>query len=170
MKKIIKIASWLERVSLVFGGLIIVGVCLKWTIGLPGANYDVSYNLSDLTNIQRLLGWLVDSVSVSIFLYGVYIFKKLMQAFKHEQYFSLQVVELLNRLSKTALVWTLYSPINGMLMSLVTSLHKGVGNRVLIMSIGSSDFIHLFFLGVLVLLTAIIYEGYQLKQEADVTI
>lgn len=76
----------------------------------------------------------------------------------------------MSNLSKIALGWTIYNPARETLLSLITTLHKTAGHRMISVQFGSKDMINIFIFICMVLLTAFSQEGLKLKKEQDLTI
>lgn len=119
---------------------------------------------------HRLLGLLVDSIMLAIAITGIFTFVKLLRMLRSGQFFTLEIIGLLQRLSIIALMWAIYTPIRYALLSVITTWHLGSGHRILAMAVGSTDLINIMIFASFVIITALMHEGYKLKQDRDLTI
>jgi hypothetical protein len=126
--------------------------------------------LSSMPWAHRLLGMLVDIVSLGLFLWGFFVFLSLLSSYQKGVVFSQESFFLLKKLSKISFVWVLYSPIKDTLLSVICTLHNPPGQRIITVSFSSRDIYHIFFVGVIFVITSLIYEGYIIKKEQDLII
>jgi hypothetical protein len=126
--------------------------------------------ISYLPIVTRILGLIVDGVSVGLFVYGCLYFIRVLRCYRRGEIFSDATLDSFKKLSRAAFAWTLYNPINYTLLTLITTIHNPVGKRILAFSIGSQDVMNIFILGVFYTLTSLMHEGYMLKKEQDLTI
>jgi hypothetical protein len=131
-------------------------------------------NLPVMPIIHRLLGLLADGIALVIFLYAIVYFVRLMRCFKTGNFFSSTIIDYLKHLCTAALAWAIYHPIHGALLSVITSWHNlgsNTGDKAhLSISISTHDLVNIGIFGLLVLITAVIKEGYSLQQERDLTV
>ena len=120
--------------------------------------------------LSRVIGAVVDLVSLGLFFWGLICFIQVLRLYKKGEIFSLQTFTLFRKISRIAFAWAIYTPINSMIMSLVATFHNPVGQRVLSVSINSGDIINIFIVGFILVVTSLMYEGYMLKQEQDLTV
>jgi len=170
MNPIKKYAHILEIISYCFAGIIISLTYIQWLLGWNLSSDPFLQTVSAMPLIDRLLGLCVDTTALVIACYGIIIFIRLMKKFQEGQLFSSSTAQLLNKLSKTALYWALYHPLRNTLLSLITTLHKGPGNRIISISIDTSDIVNIFMFTCFVLITALIQEAYKIQQEHDLTV
>jgi hypothetical protein len=119
---------------------------------------------------HRLLGLLVDSIMLVIAISGVITFVNLLRQLRSGQFFTREIINALRRLSIIALIWAIYNPLRYVLLSVITTWHLGSGHRILALAIGSTDLMNIMIFACFVLITALMHEGYKLKQDRDLTI
>ncbi len=185
MNKLQKYTYALQIISVAFVVCMFVVTCVRWFFdmvpGIPLEEYylRLSYTfdsqswvpqLSAIPFVHRVLGLMVDGIAFSILCAGVVFFYRLINYFQTSEFFSSRVIQVLHTLSKIALCWVLYSPLRKMLLSVITTLHKGSGNRVLAVEVSTGDIINIVIFICFVLITALIQEGSKLKKEQDLTI
>lgn len=130
-------------------------------------------NLASLTKLSwqvRLIGFLCDAVSVGIMIVGFWLFIKLMKQLAKGSLFSIEVIELLNKLAKVIFCFALYVPINRTLLCLLAAFANPVGPRYLSVTIGLSDILTLMASWFFVILTSLMRESRELQSERDLTV
>lgn len=132
--------------------------------------YTATPLLPSTTMVTRLLAACIDGVSLGFFLWGCLTFIKLLRLYKRGELFTLNTMALLNKLSRIVFVWTLYEPIKFTLLSFVTtaSLHNGV--RIISLGLTSNDIFHMFIVGFFLVITSLMHEAYEIKNEHDLTV
>ncbi len=126
--------------------------------------------LGEMPFWHKVMGFGVDAVSYVLLLWDFVLFIRLLSLYQKGVVFSLPAFDLIRRMSRIAFAWALYAPIKKMILSLVATLHKGVGNRVISISFSSGDVYNIFFVGVLFVVASLMYEGYKLKCDQDLTV
>ena len=185
MAKIQKYTRWLQIISVAFAVIVFAEICFKWFWGslLPSeyfsdlyvkASYSFNGNwikeLSHMSFVQKVIGFVIDGFGLFILCMGIIAFNKLMKLLKSQIIFTSESIQLLSNLSKLALSWALYSPMRGTLLSLVTTIHKEAGNRIISAQFGLKDMINIFVFVCIILITTLMQEGLKLKKEQDLTI
>ncbi len=189
MKNIVVYARWLKWFSLfLVGPLVLVDflytwcrdkVCIghhEWSSGViccegnqfNGNNWDEA--LFNLPFWQRVAGFAVDGISYILLFWGLCLLIKLLARYQNGNIFSLQSFELIRKISRVAFGWALYAPIKSMILSLIVTLHKGPGNRMISLTVSSHDIYHIFIVGLLLVVASLMYEGYKLKCDQDLTV
>lgn len=165
MVNIQKYTGWLQVISIAFAIFMFGEISIKWFFGsfLFRELYHMSF-------IQRLLGFVVDGIALAIICVGIFAFNQLMKKLKTGNFFTSDIVQLLSTLSKFALSWALYNPLRTTLLSIITTLYKGPGNRIISVEFGLKDMINIFIFVCIILIAALIQEGLKLKREQDLTI
>lgn len=156
----------------------IAATLLTWIFRWQGSDTPISHFFINYTTDQlaiqtmpifdRCLGLIVDISSLAILLYGILCFIRLMRHFRTGSLFSTISIALLKRMSSAALAWTIYYPIHGALISVVTTLQHCP--KTLSITLGSTDLINLTIFACLTIITIIVQEGYALQQERNFTI
>lgn len=119
---------------------------------------------------HRLAGLFVDSVGIIVLIFGLISFVRLMRCFQNGEIFSQSAITHLQRITKIALIWALYTPINGSLLSIIMSLQNPPGQRLITVTFWLHDVINIFIFGLFVIIVSIMKEGSRLQQEQDLTI
>ena len=84
--------------------------------------------------------------------------------------FSRNVFSLFRKISRIALAWAIYGPVKSIIMSLVLTIHNPPGSRIVSLTVSSNDIINIFIVGFFFVITSLMYEGYKLKNEQDLTV
>lgn len=190
MKKIKKYARFLELFCLfVIIPLLILSFLYKWFYGEIPVYHDIAdcakkvtmytglsifYPATQSANstpiMTRMLAAFIDSISLGLFLWGCYCFINLLRYYKQGELFSLNTMSLINKLSRIAFAWTLYEPLKFTLLTFVTtaSLHNGM--RIISLGLTSNDVFHIFIVGFFLVITSLMHEAYELKNEHDLTV
>ena len=111
-----------------------------------------------------------DSVYLFLALFGVFYFIKVLHYYKHGQVFTLEIFRLFRRISWIALIWAIYGPIKSIVMSLLLTFYNPPGSRIVALTVSSNDIINIFIVGFFFVITSLMYEGYKLKNEQDLTV
>lgn len=182
MKSIKSYARFLDLFSKFFliPGLIAIFL-FKWIFdGVPGFektyncfmgfSYSWESNISSMPILSRCLGMIVDGVSYGLIIWGFVVLLKLLGYYRRGNVFSLETFSLFRQLSRIALIYTIYDFLNNMLMSLISTMYNAPGERMLSASIGSGDIQNIFIVACFFVITSLMYEGYKLKKEQDLTV
>ena len=135
-----------------------------------GVSYSWESNISSMPLLSRFLGILVDGVSYGLIIWGFICLIKLLNYYRRGNVFSLETFSLFRKLSKIALIYTIYEFFGYMLMSLISTMHNAPGERMLAVQIGSGDIKNIFVVACFFVITSLMYEGYKLKKEQDLTV
>lgn len=133
-------------------------------------SYSFFYDMTTRPMLARVLGVAVESVSLGLFLWGILCFVQVLRCSQQGKFFTQKIFLSFRKISRIAFAWALYQPIKGMLESLIVTFHNPPGERVLELSITSYDIINIFLVGFLLVITSLIYEGFKLKQEHELTV
>ncbi|MBA3953943.1 DUF2975 domain-containing protein [Candidatus Dependentiae bacterium] len=183
MVSITKYTRLIQITSIACAVIVTVVTCLSWVSDLfptitalfqnsgEGTNALTRFKeLSAIPFSHRCIGFIVDGIALSILWVGIVFLNRVLKRFQAGDFFSLENIHLFTLLSRVALAWALYMPLRVTLLSLITTLHKGVGHRMLTLQLSIQDSINIgIFLG-LALLTSLIEESSKLKKEHDLTI
>ena len=120
--------------------------------------------------LSRFLGVLVECVSLGLFLWGVICFIQVLRLYQQGQFFTQKIFVLFRKTSRIAFAWAVYEPVKVTLGSLVSTFHNPPGQRIVMVSLELTDVINIFLVGFLMVVTSLIYEGFKLKQEQDLTV
>jgi len=168
-----------RRLELLSKGLMLatpVFFCIKWfhdKFPLDNDRMDFGIEtmiLREMPIPHRLLGMLVDSVSAMLLMSGLLIFMRLMQRYQAGEIFSTRALGGLEKLSKYAFVWAVYSPLSASILSVVTTLHNPPGSRMLTIGFGMHDIANIFIFGCLCVIASVMREGNALQSEQDLTV
>jgi len=191
--KAIKYAYILERISLLTIPLSILGLIAQWGSDalirffnlapehgcatliknieiLFWQHTQVADLISGMPCLDKILGFCVDGISLSLFVAGLWQFILFTRLIQKGELFSMSVINHLTSMSKFALLWAIYQPIARAMLTVITSWHKGSGHRILTIDFGSNDIFNILLFCFFVLIAAIVQEAYGLKKEQDLTI
>ena len=156
---------------------------LKWigSFSLFGASYyefpflaQISYSYEvmpkNLPFLSKILAIFVDSISVGLFLFGLVSFILVLRCYQKGKMFTFKTFSLFRRLSRVAFVWVLYEPVRSVLMSLIVTFHKPAGQRAFLLTLSSNDVFNFFIVVFFLIITSLMYEGYKLQHEQDLTV
>ena len=142
--------------------------------GIRGIGAAVSYSyestMQAMPLTSKFCGFGIDVISVLIILWGFWFFIKVLNCFQSGEIFSQQIFYFFKNMSKAALVWTIYQPISFMLKSLALTLHNPPGQRMIVAQLSSPDIVNIFIVGFFFVITSLMYEGYKLKKDQDLTV
>jgi Protein of unknown function (DUF2975) len=129
-------------------------------------------NLSqiNINSTTKILASLIDMLQVSIVLYALYQLIKLFKNYGKGEIFSLSNVTYYRKLGYTIFAWVLCSKIVDALISAVLTFQNPVGQRQIVVSLGSSDLLTLAIGGLVILIAWIMNEGHKLNEEQSLTI
>jgi hypothetical protein len=116
------------------------------------------------------LGFLCDGVGFAIMVVGFYFFIKLMAQLQKGSLFSLEVIQLLNKIAKIIFWFAVYTPINRTIITMILSLANPSGQRLLTISFTFGDLFTLAASWFFVILTSLMRESRELKSEHDLTV
>jgi hypothetical protein len=119
---------------------------------------------------QRLLGFGVESVSMLLVIAGCFCMINILTRVQKEHIFTDRTLKLFSRLSAIALCYTLYIPLQTALLTIISTIHLGKGNRIISVALGTPDLFHLAFFFFFMIATNIVRKGIEMKQDADLTI
>lgn len=181
MKSIKKYAWFLEIFSIVIiiPSTVIFSISM-WFDDISGfdkfhkfwASFSYTYetNTAAMPVLSRILAVAIDGVSLGLFLWGLFCFIKVLRCYRSGEIFTLKIFSLFKKMSRIAFAWAVYAPIKYMLISIVSTLHNPVGQRVISVRISSDDIINIFVVGFFLIITSIIHKGFLLKNEQDLTV
>jgi len=178
MTNIARYARCIERISLFLLPVPVLLLVFKWTYGVFNSNNplhcfpdsDISFSMRTMPLVARIAGVCVDSLSVIIFLAGMYYIARIMRLFQQGETFSLATISLFKTISKLALANAIYSPLSVTLLTLIATLHNPSGQRYLVTGISGVDIVNIFLVGFFFIITSVMHEGYRLKIEQDLTV
>ena len=132
--------------------------------------YNSAPSQSAIEIASRILGALIDGVSIALLLWGCFCFIKVLRYYQRGELFTANTIALFNKMSRIAFAWALYEPFKFTLLSIVTTLSNQEGQRVIALGFTSNDVIHIFIVGFFLIITSLMHEAYELKNEHDLTV
>lgn len=174
MNKIRRYAGWLEIISWILVPIIIISFLAKWFMGnwayIFGEDWWFVAPQAALPGVSRFSIFIIEAISVAIFLVGLIIFIKVLRCFKRGELFSPRTVMLFNRMSKLALARAIYAPIANIALSLLSTLHNPPGQRMLEFTLSTDDLMNILVCIFFLVITSVIQEGSFLQEEHDLTV
>jgi hypothetical protein len=171
------VTMYARRLELLSKGLMFLTPAffgIKWFHDLlPSIKLDFGIEtalLSQMPVTHRLFGLIVDGIAAGILINCLIIFTRLMQSYQAGDIFSSNVFRLLEKLSSYAFFWAVYSVLSTSILSVVTTLHKQPGQRVLSIGFGTNDVMNIFIFGCLCVIASVMREANTLKSENDLTV
>lgn len=146
--------------------------CSKKVTVYTGLSFVYNWGQSEsaMAILSRFLGAIIDGLSVALLLWGCIYFIKVLRYYQQGELFTANTIALFNKMSRIAFAWALYEPFKFTLLSIVTTLSNQAGQRVIALGFTSNDIIHIFMVGFFLIITSLMHEAYELKNEQDLTI
>jgi len=120
--------------------------------------------------LSRILGIIIDGISVFLFCWGCICFIRLLRFYKEGELFTSRTLSVFRRLSRISFAWALYNPFKLTLLSIVTTFFMPGGQRVIALGITSSDVINIFIVGFFLIIASLMKEAAKLQDELDLTV
>jgi hypothetical protein len=125
----------------------------------------------DYVSVFLKIAWaIVFSISDFLFAFGFFYFVRLLRQYYKGYIFVDRSLSLLRTISRVALTWTIYQPIQNTLRTLILTFHLGHGKRKISLPLASKDIFNIFVVFCFLIITSLMYEGYKLKKEQDLTV
>lgn len=118
----------------------------------------------------KLLAFVVSLIPLSITLVIVALMIQLFNHFQHKEIFSQPNVKIIKKIGIWLIVGQLASMVYDLLISITLTWHNPPGSRVALMSFQGTNIGLLFAALLIILISWIMEEGYQLKEENQYTI
>ena len=128
--------KWLQPVMPVYSDIADGAKQVRLYIGLLYAYTPSCYWLPSPV-LVRILGALIDGVSVVLFCWGCIYFVQLLHYYKRNELFSLRTLSIFHSLSRIVFFWALYNPVKLTLLSIVTTFFSPTGQRIIVFGITS---------------------------------
>lgn len=119
---------------------------------------------------HRLFAMLIDSIIVGLLIAILYSLIAIMKKCERNEIFSATTTSSLAIMSKYAFYLVLYTPINRMILSVVTTIHNAPGHKILTASFGSADLFNIFIFGIFMVMTLLLQQATTLQNEHNLTI
>jgi hypothetical protein len=182
MKSIKSYARFLDLFCkvILIPGLVIV-FAFKWIFnevpgfekaysGWAGFGYSWESNIPSMPLLSRMLGMLVDGISYGLVVWAILCLLKLLKHYQKGELFSLETFSLFRKISKIALIYTVYDFLSSIVMSLISTMHNAPGERMLSVQFSSGDIKNIFVVACFFMITSLMYEGCKLKEEQNLTV
>lgn len=177
MKNVCWYARMLDLfLSYVMVPVVVVGSVLN-ELGIPLKNFgDGNVYINPSTTFftvpftSQILWVVIHSISWGFLIMGFVYFKRLLRCYQSGEIFSEKTFLYFYQMSRMVFFLIIYMPIQRTLMTLVKTLHNPVGQRCLSLSITSNDITNIFIVGFFFMMASLMYEGYKLKKDQDLTV
>ncbi|MCP4474599.1 MAG: DUF2975 domain-containing protein [Gammaproteobacteria bacterium] len=123
-----------------------------------------------LTPVVQFLGFLVDCIPLAVTVYCLYQLIQLFKNYETGQIFTLENAKRYRKLGLATFVWVITNILSRSLTSLVLTMHNPPGHHILTASFGSNDAPPLIVSGLVILISWIMLEGYQISEDHAKTI
>ncbi len=149
--------------------------CALWMFinGLPSPmQHDLlpEYVRFPLPPQARFFGWCVSLLPVTLFLFANMTLIRLFRLYKKGHIFSNGNVRCFILLSRVLMAWCIVGILLDPLMSIALTLHHPPGQRILSLGLQSVDLTNLFIACVLAVISWVMEEARQIKEEQELTI
>lgn len=124
----------------------------------------------DLPTKSRILGFFIDLLPLSVFVYALQTLSKLFHLYENGIIFTQANVDCFNRLGKAMIAWMVCHFLNNSLISIALTLHHPPGQRVFTIGIEGADFGALFVGGVILTVTWVMDEARKIKEDQELFI
>lgn len=123
-----------------------------------------------LPPMARFLGWCVSLLPLAVFLYGSRTLIALFRLYEQGRIFSRDNVRCFSRLSQILIAWCMVSILVEPLQSIALTLHYPQGQQTLYLGLNSTQLTILLIGGILAVISWVMEEGRQIKEEQELTI
>jgi heme/copper-type cytochrome/quinol oxidase subunit 4 len=151
-------------------------ICLPVIYGIFWTFFNQFYNMGplvplpvrvdhDLPRLTRSLAFLVDMIPMMAIIYGLRKLEDLFRLYEKGLIFTEQHVRCFRSLGRTLIVWVGCDVLRNSLLSMVLTLDKTPGTRVITVGLGSADFAAVFVGIVVVILSWVMDEGRKIQED-----
>lgn len=118
----------------------------------------------------RFLGWCVSLLPVGLFLFAAITLIRLFRLYEQDHIFNGDNVRCFSLLSRVLMGWCVVGILVDPLQSIALTLHHPPGQRILYLGLSSVDLTILLIGGVLAVISWVMEEARQIKEEQELTI
>lgn len=118
----------------------------------------------------KVLGFLASLLPMAIDMLGLWVLAKLFKLYAEGKIFTIENVYCYRKLGYLLLAAAITGPIHQSLLSIVLTLHNPPGQRMLSVSLSSSDFSRALMGGIVLLISWVMEEGRKLEDEQAFTV
>lgn len=118
-----------------------------------------------LPPLTRFLAFLADMIPLGVMIYGLRKLEGLFRLYEHGLIFTEQHVRYFRSLGRTLIVWVGCDVVRNSLLSMVLTLDKPPGQRVITVGLGSADFAAIFVGIVVLIISWVMDEGRKIQEE-----
>lgn len=119
---------------------------------------------------QRLLGLGVDLIPLGVTMMCLWWLVRLFTLYSMGEIFTGTTVKYIRRTGWTMLAGVVLMPVHEALLTMVLTMHNLPGERLITVSIGSSDIRDLLITGIIILVSWIMDEGRKLRESDELTV
>jgi len=130
-------------------------------------NLHINYTL---TPVVKILGFLVNMLTVGATMLILYFLVKLFRNYQREQIFSLANVRIFRNVGYSLIIWQILVPIQQALLSVILTWQNGPGQRILAASFSSNNIAVVLIAFIVILISWIMAEGHKLQEEHEYTV
>lgn len=171
----LKLIEFLKKFLIVYGCFVILMPVLDWSqdVFSLGGWFKTSLSLEVLKTLgisQRLTGWFVDTIGSGLFGIILIFLYMLLELIRQGKPFSKESIALFEKISRFYLFSIIYDPISRTAMSLITTWHLPVGQRILTFGFGTDDVNRILLSTCLYLIVFLIKQAHQISEEQQTVI
>lgn len=126
--------------------------------------------LHEISLQEKLLGFLISLIPVSIELFIVFFLIKLFKRYEQGEIFSFENVKTIKNIGYSLLISQLLNPIYEGLMSLLLTWHNPPGHRIAVISFGTVNLMTIITALLVILISWIMAEAFKLQEEQIYTV
>jgi heme/copper-type cytochrome/quinol oxidase subunit 4 len=151
-------------------------ICLPVIYGVFWTFFNQFYNMGpfvplpvrvdhDLPRLTRFLAFLVDLIPMVAIIYGLRKLEGLFLLYEKGLIFTEQHVRYFRSLGRTLIVWVGCDVVRNSLLSMVLTLDKAPGQRIITVGLGSADFAAIFVGIVVLIISWVMDEGRKIQED-----
>lgn len=118
----------------------------------------------------QLIGYAASLLPLGALFYGLTNLRRLFALYREGVFFSFEQVEIFKKISKALFAWVLFSMLYESAKSILFSMGNPPGERVVNLTLGSSEITNLLIAGIVFVVAWIMDEGRILAEEQQLTV
>jgi hypothetical protein len=118
----------------------------------------------------RLMGFMVVMMPTGVAMAGTYYLMRLFELYERGEIFKLSNVHCYKKLSRVLIWWFVAGILCQTLLSVVLTLHRPPGHRIITFELSSSDLTTLLLGLILAVISWVMEEGRKLQEDQDLTV
>lgn len=125
----------------------------------------IPYQPANLTGLNLLAGFAVSLSLAGVLLFGVHRLRRLFALYSSGQVFTPENAACIRGFALSALAYAALTPVTEVLLSVILTVGNPPGQRALVISVSSTEFVLLFLGAVLLIVSWVMKESAKLAEE-----